>query len=550
MATPAPRRSQRIAASRDGSRAGSVVSDDAQPGLYRLPSTQKQEQEQETFASAATSLLTRETPAKITKTPSKKQARTKTTITFDAAAAIDCIMRDRTHIQTLTNMQKDAVISAFAVREEGLRDQLASQRSQLTTQDSQIEELTRERDEAKRKYEQKRTLRESLFYERVQKQSQESKQSQQQTSSTPVPAASTALVTHATPMSSPEPPKQSNELETSTALVVATPHESALETPRSSFFGRIFKTIASPFSTRRSSDSSSPQASQAQKPLGELPSSRKRSAPEQEPERPVQPEERPEQQQPRPRPTPQRKTAQPPQSRAQTPYQPATLEPISEKAESEQRASMSMPDPTPSRPPRSVAKLRRAAREQDNTPSAKTPGRVWTRQPAPKEPNADARLEKLRRFHEAQRTVNTMKDDEDIKDMVPRPTKRVKIDDLVSIPHNRPGDSESTFRVYDVDSDDEMEVDAEFAEIRQNIFKASTTQEEDDKKEEETPKPVKETPNVIKQSVEVPKMTFDFPSVGLMPEDQRDRPYNEYLGAKFSWGLAEWLRTGEQVVQW
>jgi hypothetical protein len=53
-----------------------------------------------------------------------------------------------------------------------------------------------------------------------------------------------------------------------------------------------------------------------------------------------------------------------------------------------------------------------------------------------------------------------------------RATKRVKIYHLKTIPHNRPGDSEGTFRFPDLDSDDEMEVDIDAA-LRSNIFEES-----------------------------------------------------------------------------
>lgn len=60
--------------------------------------------------------------------------------------------------------------------------------------------------------------------------------------------------------------------------------------------------------------------------------------------------------------------------------------------------------------------------------------------------------------------------------MVAHRTKRVKIDDLLYIPHNRPGDPSGTFRVYDDDSDDEMEVD-EDVELRKNVFEEVTMDE-------------------------------------------------------------------------
>lgn len=145
--------------------------------------------------------------------------------------------------------------------------------------------------------------------------------------------------------------------------------------------------------------------------------------------------------------------------------------------------------------------------------------------PKPKEPNADARLAKLERMRVLQMELEELKRDEDIKEMEAHSVhrrKRVKVDDLVSIPHNRPGDSQSTFRVPDVDSDDEMEVDSEVQE-RSNVF-----EELEDNSEEEVEDHVQQK--------------YEFPDVGRVPHGYHvSTEFKEAAGHMFTAGLAEFL---------
>lgn len=92
--------------------------------------------------------------------------------------------------------------------------------------------------------------------------------------------------------------------------------------------------------------------------------------------------------------------------------------------------------------------------------------------PRPKEPNADARLAKVQKIRDLEKELQRLKEDEDIKDIEAHSIhrrKRVKIDDLAVIPHNRPGDSSSTFRVPDYDSDEEIEVE-DSMDLSGNMF--------------------------------------------------------------------------------
>ncbi|GAB7358697.1 hypothetical protein MBLNU230_g3926t1 [Neophaeotheca triangularis] len=87
-------------------------------------------------------------------------------------------------------------------------------------------------------------------------------------------------------------------------------------------------------------------------------------------------------------------------------------------------------------------------------------------------PSPRTGLDKLRELRHAQRQVAALEKDEDLSDFL-KPVKRtkyVKVDRLVKIPHNRPGESSGTFRVPDLDDDDEMEVWEDVAERSENIF--------------------------------------------------------------------------------
>lgn len=94
--------------------------------------------------------------------------------------------------------------------------------------------------------------------------------------------------------------------------------------------------------------------------------------------------------------------------------------------------------------------------------------------PTPRDPNADRRILRVREIEHLR--ARQKRDEEELARLeaeraadMPRKTKRVKVDHLKVIPHNRPGDSEGSFRVPDWDSDEEMEVD-EDAELIDNLF--------------------------------------------------------------------------------
>lgn len=210
--------------------------------------------------------------------------------------------------------------------------------------------------------------------------------------------------------------------------------------------------------------------------------------------------------------------------------------------------------------------------------SERTPSRAWEHPTAPRETNADERLKKVHMVTEMRKKLKELEQEMETGDVAPRPAKRIKVTDAAEIPHRAPGDSLSTFRVPDVDSDDEMEVDEE-VEMKTNVFEASQV-EEVQKEMEESPwgkgkqsvrdtvqevahertpgtnqawafPKVGETARKAVQTVQIaptaPKVkdVWAFPSVGTQSESVVD----PLLGKKFDLGLEGWKR-GQQLVEW
>ncbi|KAK3637684.1 hypothetical protein LTR56_013516 [Elasticomyces elasticus] len=130
---------------------------------------------------------------------------------------------------------------------------------------------------------------------------------------------------------------------------------------------------------------------------------------------------------------------------------------------------------TPSKPRqrRTVAEARASRLGSTYTPTRQQP-LSWekTMRTTPADSNADRRFEKMERLRKLQEELSELNADDDVQEMQSHRLKRVKVDDLEFIPHNRPGDSSGTFRVPDIDSDDEMEVEFDVPE-RQNVFQTA-----------------------------------------------------------------------------
>ncbi|KAK4900547.1 hypothetical protein LTR27_002263 [Elasticomyces elasticus] len=129
---------------------------------------------------------------------------------------------------------------------------------------------------------------------------------------------------------------------------------------------------------------------------------------------------------------------------------------------------------TPSKPRqrRTVAEARASRLGSTYTPTRQPLSWEKTMRTTPSDTNADRRFEKMERLRKLQMELSELNADDDVQEMQSHRLKRVKVDDLEFIPHNRPGDSSGTFRVPDIDSDDEMEVDFDVPE-RQNVFQTA-----------------------------------------------------------------------------
>ncbi|CZT17320.1 uncharacterized protein RCC_03154 [Ramularia collo-cygni] len=283
-------------------------------------------------------------------------------------------------------------------------------------------------------------------------------------------------------------------------------------TPRPNLLRRAFGFLSSPFGAALGLQHHTPAPSTPtpQQPLGMLPASRKRPALEMEPEHdsePQEPQSKPEQ---APKPDITLVNATP--TRSKTPRGPSTLNrnhpsslrAISERTENSAatvRAAARNAEPTPSRH-RPISSVRSKRDQANNTPGRP---RAWVRPAMPREPNADSRLAKLNHYNQMKDHVQSLEKDEELREMVARHrTKRVKIDDLVYIPHNRPGDPSGTFRVYDDDSEDEMEVD-EDVELRKNVFDEVPGELSPSKKVERQPAVPKQHKNPVEAADQTPK---------------------------------------------
>ena len=349
-------------------------------------------------------------------------------------------------------------------------------------------------------------------------------------------------------------------------------------TPRRSFFGSVFDRIriTTPFFSRTpSQERTTPQQQSPQKQLGELPASRKRPAPaEEEPEAQTPaPAQQPEREQRTTHTTPRSSTTSPTKKAARAPstkdhQQETSLATITEHTEMPETTETDMADvePTPSMRRRTIASVRRT-----QTPSrrAKTPVRSWDKPLPPREPNADKRLNKVRTYSTLKEELKAMEEDPEIQQLMGgRPLKRVKVDKLVKIPHNKPGDASGTYAVPDIDSDDEMEVDAD-EETRSNIFDTLPVESTPAPAVQAAPRretqaaatpasaiqaPVIQAPPErvvsapVAKAVDTPPMVFNFPDVGKNPGGRLNTTIDTYAGAKFAYGFAHFMKTGESLA--
>jgi len=181
-----------------------------------------------------------------------------------------------------------------------------------------------------------------------------------------------------------------------------------------------------------------------------------------------------------------------------------------------------------------------------------------------KKTSADERFAKLEHMRMLERELEKLRKDEDIIEMESHRRKRVKVDSLQYIPHNRPGDAEGTFCVPEWDSDDEMEVEEAVPE-RINVFKQAQTVSPpkavmsapvmqdaarvtpprrgsvfESARKAPSQSQEKPAPKVFERVTMTPSK-FTFPSVSKrMPDDKPSHHYIEAAKNKFATGFEEW----------
>lgn len=269
--------------------------------------------------------------------------------------------------------------------------------------------------------------------------------------------------------------------------------QQALQAPVRGFFGRLIDTI-SPFKRRTpTANTALPDARidliqlQQHTRLQQNLNNELRSALAEEEQRAASEASEPDYEQQQ-----EIRAQQPGNKRKRTANEITGLPPLNDIAESPEPLSDTMQ--TPSREgqsfnglvPKSLPRPRRTYREARaararNVNDPPTPAIRRTTHTAPTTPlDKKNDYERIRRLREMQLLQDQQKALEEKLaklraeqaaelESQPRKTKRVKLDQLKSIPHNRPGESSGCFRVPEGDSDDEMEVD-ESAELIDNAF--------------------------------------------------------------------------------
>ena len=215
------------------------------------------------------------------------------------------------------------------------------------------------------------------------------------------------------------------------------------------------------------------------------------------------------------------------------------------------RGLLQAPQVTPIRKPtntpgtmRRSAQLRaaRAARDAGGkTPVSSFAARAAAMKPV--ETNADARLAKMERYIALQKELEELQQDTDIQEIESHRVKRVKIDSLVQIPHNRPGDPSGCFRMPEEDSDDEMEVYASVEE-KSNLFEEAEATVTEPLTTEPVVAAAAEDISMREGTTidgELPEPLFAFPDVGpRSPGDEMSAEGKALCGLWFAEGFAAW----------
>lgn len=504
---------------------------------------------------------------------------------FAVDNVVDGVLSSRDPAPGLVKLTKSQLIEVVA----GLAGRYHQRSEELQDQQHEAATLGRELESAKKAREEKTSFRRAEFdrllvAERIKAEQAEA-------------AAQAAPISHNTTVERKPTPKSEMRAETPTANAEGniTPSETPAPAPSSTsdnFFkrtGRFFTNLISSPAKRNTT------TEQPQQALGELPANRKRSAPTEVTE-PANTTFTPKASHTMPR-------ANPPFNNPAIPDQ---LDTISEQMEDSTPARR--PTNTPARTqntprPASVRRSIQQVREEKRRKEAmrdQTPLREWDRTPLPRLPNADSRLQKLNMYNRLKQKMKELQDDEELEDVIERPIKRVKVDELAEIPHRLPGDPKSTFRMPDPDSDGEMEIDEEIEE-KANVFEASQAADKEKQGHMQQPtnngqQPVRgATPQTAAPKPKNPwaapsppkqyaqptvqdasdNWTFPsvgiqqkedtvaqqpedytaadewaFPSVGEIAPDQTKIEPDSFLGKKFAYGFEAWKLGQGHLVQW
>lgn len=508
----------------------------------------------------------------------QKRAQTQTTAAaFDPRTIITRLRRgDRASTTGLTKAQLEAVVQAYADHDEQQQDRITELESNLRRERDGLTmrrgQYNMKMNEYLRKHEEKKRMEAAAT-----------------PSSAPAPAESTATAISPRPITPPDAIVSSPAVLNSTSL-----------------WGSAMKFLTSSFAKkRRAEDEPAPEepAQKRQKPIEVAPAESQPTPKRQKPSEPARSAMRQRTTQSAMK---QRSTQFAPTVTEQTPSRPApaAMEPpatapprssFSEQPDATTTTTTAKtPAPTPKRkrlvttaatPLAAISEAsplemhtitpRPTRRTIANTRLTQTarkaePQKPWAweaRPPQARMPNADARIAKIRRAEALRKELAQLEEEE----IILRRTKRVKVDHLSEIPHNRPGDSSSTFRVPDIDSDDEMEV-LDDIDGRPNIFSASQQQQPASAQQPATQLPLTQPiatnqeqavtslpqppqlpaqqitsslpPARQQQQAMIPPPQFTFPEVAPRPADYHVlEEYKQAAGELFNAGFAAYCET-------
>jgi hypothetical protein len=439
-------------------------------------------------------------------------------------AVIDRIRNENRDNVRQHQLESEQAEAALAQQEAQYQARLAQQQAEAETLRRQIAEANARAEAAEKALTRKRSIYDDAMQQRIQQKVQERRAAAATTTPNTTPSASVSAPmaikpaaitpTVVTPTTAVISPKQDTATEEASVPAVV-PHTTLTSTPDKP--RPLWRRMLGVFSARASTPQATLQqataptsvsASEDLTPVEPLPANRKRTTSEEE----STPTKRP------------RVDIAQASCTARTPralLAPSTkdwrastsLSTVSENTEPPFSADR-VPATTPSKR-RTIAATRVRRQQAMGRPSNITAPPLSLK-------NADQRWEKMRRLQDLRKELAELNRDEDVLEMESHRRKRVKVDTLAYIPHHRPGESSSTFRVPDIDSDDEMEVDISVPE-RANAFEEAATLE------------LSSEEGTVEK--EEGKMEWNWPEVGRRDGEWQ---YNEEAAMEFEQGFLGW----------